>query len=99
VDEAAALLYYYQQEEQRWYRGEDVEGWVVDGSYLVLEMHGVRYLGVVLRHGGLVRLARGGMSPEFAGFADPHGLGALLLFGVAASLFIALGQRQRHRSV
>ena len=99
VDEAAAQLYYYQQEDQCWYRGEDVEGWVVDGSYLVLEMDGVRYLGVVLRHGGLVRLARGGMSPEFAGFAEPHALGALLLLGVAASLFMALGQRQRHRSV
>ena len=51
-------LYYYRGSGPAigWYPAENVEGWLVPGSYLNLEVDGAGYLGFLVRHAGIVRL-------------------------------------------
>ena len=54
----SATLYYYQQdlEEMGWYSADRVANWVLPDSYLVIETRGIKYLGFLVNHGGMVRL-------------------------------------------
>lgn len=56
--EDAAIQYCYKTESgATWAPGEAVEGWLVPDSLLAAEFDGVTYLGLLVRHGGLVHLA------------------------------------------
>ena len=41
----------------RWYAAEDVTGWMVPGSAMLLELPEGRYYGFVVRHAGIVQLS------------------------------------------
>ena len=49
-------IYYHHPrvEEEGWYPAGNVEGWLVPDSYLELDLDGVTYLGLLVRHGGIV---------------------------------------------
>lgn len=85
-------VYYYHdsgQDDAGWYPAEEVEGWMISGSYSEIEVNGVRYVGFLVRHGGTVQL---GAPPELIGAAD-IGLGiggdAVLMLAVGAVLLLA----------
>jgi hypothetical protein len=39
-----------------WHAADDVEGWMIPGSELEVTLDGTQYLGILVRHGGTVRL-------------------------------------------
>ncbi len=39
-----------------WYAADEVEGWMIPGSELEVTLDGTDYLGILVRHGGVVRL-------------------------------------------
>jgi hypothetical protein len=52
-------LYYYHasdDEDAGWYRAEDVDGWLVHGSYQTVVDEGTLYLGFLVHHAGIVQL-------------------------------------------
>jgi len=51
-------LYYYHPtgDDRGWYPAENVAGWLVPDSYLDLEVGGTTYLGILVRHAGIVQL-------------------------------------------
>lgn len=53
-------LYYFHggESDGQWYAAERVEGWFEPDSYLEIEVDGIRYLGFVVRHGGIVQIGR-----------------------------------------
>ena len=66
VAPGSAQLYYYRGSgsDRGWYPAENVEGWLVPGSYLNLDAGGVTYLGFLVRHAGVVRLGIRGEQDE-----------------------------------
>ena len=58
TDANAVQLYYYHPNglARDWYPAEQVEGWLVPGSTLYLEIEGTTYLGFLVRHAGIVQL-------------------------------------------
>jgi hypothetical protein len=61
-DPADLRLYYYHANgsDEGWYPAENVEGWLVPGSELQLQLDGAAYIGFLVRHGGIVQLAAQG---------------------------------------
>ncbi len=96
------VLYYYFADAERggWYAAGRVEGFAVPDSYLAFEAGGISYLGVTVRHGGLVRMA-GHSAPASLASAGPGnaGLYANVFLGllVAASLLLARRSFARQR--
>ena len=89
---------------EAWYVADDVEGWLVPGSYLELELGGTLWLGFVVRHAGKVQLAApvagGGSSVYlFGSTADgPGGLsGDTLLLACVVVILGVTGLRRAGR--
>ena len=57
-------LYYYHPhgEDRGWFPAENIEGWLVPGSTLYLDMNGSTYLGFLVNHAGIVQLSRTAMN-------------------------------------
>ncbi|HNT87781.1 MAG TPA: hypothetical protein PKL84_07930, partial [Candidatus Hydrogenedentes bacterium] len=58
VAPGAVTVYYYYHDtsaDAGWYPAANVDGWLVPDSYLQLELDGVRYLGVLAKHPGVVQ--------------------------------------------
>ncbi|MCL4218302.1 MAG: hypothetical protein KJ052_15040, partial [Candidatus Hydrogenedentes bacterium] len=103
-----ALSIYYHQGEAlagTWFPAQNVDGWAVDGSTLVLELENKAYLGVLVRHGGVVALgpsdasefvANASIAPSqelFTGFPE----NVLLLGAVIAILGVSHYRTSRRR--
>ena len=61
------LNYYFADKtgsETGWYPAETIQGWLVQDSYLELELNGVRYLGFLARHAGLVQVSAASAKAE-----------------------------------
>lgn len=65
LDPLAATVYYrlVRDGTDRWVPGAEVEGWLVPGSFLLLELDGFTWLGFEVRHGGTFIVA----GPEVRG--------------------------------
>ena len=76
----------------QWRGGEDVEGWLVPGSGLLIQLDGITYYGFAVRHAGLVRL---GFSledgPVAFGASVSPGRGDLLVLLSALAVLAAMG--------
>ncbi|HUW60709.1 MAG TPA: Ser-Thr-rich GPI-anchored membrane family protein [Candidatus Bathyarchaeia archaeon] len=100
----AAVLYYYHQdaEEAGWYPADQVRNWVEPDSYLALETRGIRYVGFLVRHGGVVRLGDGTARAETAAASvvpPVRGItGDLLILGVALAAIALGGVSRRTRN-
>ena len=103
--DAAGLCVYYHHAsgpDCGWHKAGQVDGWMVPGTYLVFDWQGTTYLGLVVRHGGLVRL---GMPAQVvsvgASVADVPGIlrlagpgGDVLVLILAATAFLVAAQRR-----
>jgi hypothetical protein len=69
-----------------WYPAEQVAGLLVSTQYLQVNVGGVDYLGLVVRHGGVVQL--GYAQPEDGSAAGVNGDGIVMLL-LAAGLLMA----------
>lgn len=61
-DPADIDIYYYYHgggSDAGWYRGVNVDGWLVPNETLEVENNGVTYIGVLVQHGGIVQLGIG----------------------------------------
>jgi hypothetical protein len=58
VEPGAVCAYYWlaDEKEGHWVPAEDIDGWMVPGSYLVGDFEGVAYLGFLVRHAGVIQL-------------------------------------------
>jgi len=95
-DATGARVYYYQASgpDHGWHEAGRVDGWLVSDSYTKLEWRGTTYLGLTVRHGGVVRLGapRPIVSVDGSGLAaaglyparGPAGDGLVLLVAAAA---------------
>ena len=103
--DAAGLRVYYHHAsgpDCGWHEAGQVDGWLVPGTYLVLEWQGTTYLGLVVRHGGLVRLGMPAWAVSVgASVADVPGLswvggpgGDVLVLMLAATAFLVAAQRR-----
>ena len=103
--DAAGLRVYYHHAsgpDWGWHQAEQVDGWLVPGTYLILEWQGTAYLGLVVRHGGLVRLGMPAWAVSVgASVADVPGLswvggpgGDVLVLMLAATAFLVAAQRR-----
>jgi hypothetical protein len=96
------LWYFHETGPERgWYPAENVLGWLVQDSELELTNGGVTYVGVALRHGGVVQLRQ---VPEEAASANAasalpfellsrKGAGDALVLLVLAAAFLIAGKR------
>ena len=92
-------FYHTGEDEGGWYAAEQVAGWLVEDSYLALEVDGVRYLGFVVRHGGVVQLVSAD-SAEMAAAAVPGArYGDLLLLGVCGLVLLMSGRKAYARTI
>ncbi|MFP4502947.1 MAG: PKD domain-containing protein, partial [Candidatus Hydrogenedentota bacterium] len=96
-------LFYYLDDggQARWQPAEEVAGWIDSTSYLVLEIEGVTYFGVLMHHGGYVRLgpphhalAPSSLAPQ--AWIPPQ-TGNVLLTMLALGLVFALAQAMRRK--
>lgn len=53
-------LYLEGRETSGWHRGASVAGWLGSGDLMELELNGLQYVGLVVHHGGIVRLGPAG---------------------------------------
>ena len=53
-------VYYYSESPSHsgWYRGENVQGWMVPGSTKILSENGQKYFEFAINHSGIIQLAR-----------------------------------------
>jgi hypothetical protein len=82
-----------------WYPANVIEGWMAAGSELELELDGTHYLGITVRHGGIVRLApTNNIAPTYEAAAFPHSSRAVdvALFAVLV-LVLALARTVKAR--
>ena len=103
-DVAGLRVYYHHASgpDCGWHEAGQVDGWLAPGTYLVLEWQGTTYLGVVVRHGGLVRLGMPAWAVSVgASVADVPGLswvggpgGDVLVLMLAATAFLVAAQRR-----
>lgn len=56
ADAVRVEFYHHDGEASGWYPGAHVDGWLADGDELVLEFEQRQYVGILVQHGGLVRL-------------------------------------------
>ena len=103
-DVAGLRVYYHQASgpDCGWHEAGQVDGWLVPGTYLVLERQGTTYLGLVVRHGGLVRLGMPAQAVSVgASVADVGGVswvggpgGDVVVLMLAAAAFLVAAQRR-----
>ncbi len=107
VSPDALSIYYYQGGALTgtWFPAQNVDGWAVDDGTLVLELESKAYLGVLVRHGGVVALgpsdsseivANASLAPSqdlFTGFPE----NVLLLGAVIAILGVSHYRNSRRR--
>ncbi len=95
LDAGYATIAYYLDEAglSGWFHAEDVIGWLAEDSLLVLEEDSVTYLGILVRHGGVVRLEDGAPSVDAAA-SFPFAGDALLLL-VCVGVMMEIGRRMR----
>ena len=97
-------LYYCHRSGERgaWFAAADVDGWVVPDSYLELELNGTTWLGFVVTHGGVVRLAYPGQGEltslaaaeaQHSGTFGGRQTSDLLLVASVALLLSVVGRR------
>ncbi len=58
VDDVVFYYYHACGNDRGWYLGDNIAGWLVEDSHLTLTENGVTYIGVLVRHGGIVQLGR-----------------------------------------
>jgi len=63
---AVTLYYFYHDtsEAAGWYPAQNVEGWLVPDSFLQLEVDGVAYLGLLVRHPGVAQVGLTAAAPH-----------------------------------
>ncbi|MCF6285204.1 MAG: hypothetical protein L3K26_08435, partial [Candidatus Hydrogenedentes bacterium] len=102
LDPSEAVLYYYHEngEETLWYPAEDIAGWLVEDSYLYVELDGVPHLGFTVRHEAIVQLGHAPAAGEasasaamFGGTMTPGMLVNILLMAALALGFLIPGKR------
>ncbi len=62
------VVFYYQGDGENgtWYPGANVDGWLVPGSQLALDLEHASYFGILVNHGGVVSLGAPGLPPRTA---------------------------------
>ncbi|MCP4639770.1 MAG: hypothetical protein GY851_05030 [bacterium] len=84
-----------------WYHARSVAGWLADETFLADERNGIGYVGLWIRHGGLVQIGTAEFAPPPAmTSANVFGMtstvpGDLLLAGVAMAGFVLARRRIR----
>ena len=104
LDAAGLRVYYHQASgpDCGWHEAGQVNGWLVPETCLTFEWQGSTYLGLVVRHGGLVRLGMPAQGVSVgASFADVpvvswvYGPGGdVLVLMLAATAFLVAAQRR-----
>jgi hypothetical protein len=106
LDAASLELFYYSESGSLagWYRGSEVEGWIVPGSRRTVEEGGVRYLEFQVNHSGVVQLGQATLlqmgslgSVEFG--ASGTGSRWASLFTTVLGLMLLLGYAQQRQTV
>ena len=80
-----------------WHAAEDVADWIVRDSQLLLELNDVTYVGFLVQHGGIVRLARPAPLPVTAKAATVLPTGNILVIGTVLLALVGVGRKTNRR--